>query len=668
MDCTRRGFVAIGGAAAGAAGTALAGTTAALADETEADYRPITSELPIPDEEPPAQTGYEVDVLVAGGGYAGLNAAAAAADAGLSVLLIEKGHPGYGGLSSWGGGSAHFEDYNDEAKICKLMMQANEYLANLNWVKVWCEDSPAFWDRMTEWGINQQYTGINDTEYYVDGLFDGSDGHNDMRGYFQSGEVAPLERHPYMQRILDDKGVPYLDHTMLYDVLESEGRVVGAVAFHFQSGTVITIKAKAVVLGTGGGSIRPNGFPTGGNTFDGLAIGYRHGLPIAGMEFENYELAWGVKPGLPLSVMAGSQYVKALSSENPGVTPETDDDGLWGTGFTQRVNFDPVVNGLATPDPTRGSWALPGAAPGMSLHMVGGIFNGWDDVWGQTALPGLYVAGDGTYASAISGACYAGITGLTTSGCSIQGFRAGTAAAEYVAGVEHIDLPQDQIDDAVETIMAPLACEKGFHPVFVTQQLLNAMAVPTVLYMKDEASLQAALTQVEHIRDFYLPKLRADSTHDQRLCIELANKVLACEIKLRLSLERKESRGMHYRTDFPFRSDECIGMYTVTKTDEDSMAIAFVEVPEEWKGDLSAPYEERYQGYHFPGEAEALGIEFPEQAEGPGGVGGFVGKGSGGGAGGNGGGAGGNGGGEGGQEGPGGDQADDADEGEKKAE
>lgn len=603
-------------------------TQADQGDENDIAYdAPVTSELAVPEEAPPDTTDYDVDVLVVGCGFTGMNAAFAAAQAGKRVLVAEKGYPGYGGMSAWAEGTAEFGQNTDKDKLLKKMMQANEYLCNLNWVEVWCEENPAYMKRMEEWGFFQGYPSVAEAGCWVDGYFDGSDGHDDLRGYIQSSDVSSKERRPLFANVVKDAGAQLLDHTMICDVVENDGKIAGAVGFHLPSGTPITAKAAAVILCSGTGVVRSNTMPVGGGSYDATYIGYRHGLPIANMEFEAYQLAWDIKPGSNLSTKSMA-YLQTLGKNQVDVTAETADDDLWGNGFQQRIVFDPCVQGVSNPEWTvpdegrAGSWKLPGAAPGMPLHMTGGVFNGLDETLGETTLPGLYVAGDGPNASAIGGACYSGITGLTSSGCSIQGFRAGKAAAEYVDAATPVDLPADKANEIVEDILAPLSVEKGYHPNWVNQQLLNVMSNPACLYLKNEDSLKAALTQVEFIRDKYLPKVRAASSHDLKLCREIRHKVLASEIKLRLGLERKESRGMHYRIDYPYRNDDFLGYFTATKSG-DAMDIGFVEVEDEWKGDLSADYATRYPGYHFDGEAEALGIEFPvAQSGGPGGPGG----------------------------------------------
>lgn len=646
-ELTRRSFLTLGGIAAASAGAAaLTGCSPQTNDGAQAsanekpDERWIESdqvELAVPEAEAPSQTEYETDVLVVGCGIAGLNAAVSAKEAGCSVLVVDKGYPGYSGLTPFAVNSNYFDpDFGDDVdKTLKLAMQANEYLANLNWMRVWCDKSKDYFQRITDWGITAQYPHASETKYWVDGYFDGGPGHDDKRGYFRS--VADVERHTAPARVIEDNGIELLHHAMVYDVVEQDGRVVGAMALHVQSATVIAIKAKAVILCTGSGCVKPLGFPVGGSSYDGLYIGYQHGLPIGGMEFEDYHLSYGGKPGLILTT-AGWAYCENVAPGGPGVNADTPDDKLWGSAYQQRLVYTNVVEGLENPDPAKQrvnsgkpasddpndirqgnftspetSWSAPGAAPGMSLHMASGIFNGWDDVEGKTALPGLYCAGDGTYASAIGGADYDGISGLTTSSCGVQGWCAGASAAAYAQTVDAAELPADKVSALTDEILAPLSVEKGYDPTWVNQQLLNVMSSQVALYLKSDTSLKAALSQVEFIRDACLPKLKAKNAHEVRLCREAVQKTIACEIKLRTGLERKESRGMHYRTDYPYRDDSYLGYFSVVKSADGSMDIDFTEVPDEWKGDLAADYAARYPMYRFPGETEAKNLPVQEQ-------------------------------------------------------
>jgi succinate dehydrogenase/fumarate reductase flavoprotein subunit len=113
--------------------------------------------------------------------------------------------------------------------------------------------------------------------------------------------------------------------------------------------------------------------------------------------------------------------------------------------------------------------------------------------------------------------------------------------------------------------------------------------------------LKAALTIVEFIRKNLVPKLTAKDSHELRLAHETKNMALNAEMILRASLFRTESRGQHYREDFPRRDDPTWLAWTKLHDKGGAMTVTKEPIPEEWWPDLSKPYEERYPK-RFPGE------------------------------------------------------------------
>ena len=92
----------------------------------------------------------------------------------------------------------------------------------------------------------------------------------------------------------------------------------------------------------------------------------------------------------------------------------------------------------------------------------------------------------------------------------------------------------------------------------------------------------------------------AASPHDMRLCHEMKHKVLSAEMKLRAGIERKESRGLHYRSDYPYRDDKNFLCYIAVQKDKDgAMALSKIDIKDDWKGDLAQDYAKRY-GCGFP--------------------------------------------------------------------
>jgi succinate dehydrogenase/fumarate reductase flavoprotein subunit len=192
-----------------------------------------------------------------------------------------------------------------------------------------------------------------------------------------------------------------------------------------------------------------------------------------------------------------------------------------------------------------------------------------------------------------------------------MGNHSGKAAAEYATGIDEVEQDPAQVQAIIDEIFAPSKREKGVDPNFVVEKLRDIMVDAGVHIVKSEKSLTAALMQVEIIRDKMIPMLMGYTGHDLRLCLEAKHKVLSAEMKLKANLFRTESRGMHYREDYPYHDDEnwlChVGVY---KDENGEITCKKIDIPDEWKGDLNEAHEKRYV-LMFPGEAEALGI--PEE-------------------------------------------------------
>ena len=540
-----------------------------------------TLEPPVPDTvAAPDTTEYECDVLVIGGGFAGLNAAVAAKKAGQSVVLIDKGRPGYSGLTPWPSSFRWFDaEMGDDAQAFRDCIQhGGEYLVNMDWYEVWIEESKKTYERLNEWGILTQFPRASDAGDYVE--------RGDFEGY--RADFAKFDRRTKWIEVLKNNDITYAEHTMITNVIEQDGRVVGAIGFHVPSGAVITCHAKAVVMCMGGGCYKPTGFPVGEDSFDGEYICYQLGLPIAGKEFDDFHMTLSYAPG---NVFLNNNwtYLENIWLCGGDITPDTVTS--YATSKSKVMVLDRVtkavsglvandgtsVEDMSTQDITRRGGSVStnpnevrlgknndtmfkgdiyGAAVGMCGHLSSGVFCGLDDLVGYTGIPGLYVAGDGMNAASPTGAAYPTGVGFTSNFCSIQGDRAGTAAAEYAATVALEHISSERIAQETEDITAPLNVEKGFDPTWARDQLQAIMAPYWVTIVKTRESLTSTLTQVEMLRDNVLPKLKAANTHDLRLCHEMKHKVLSAELKLRAGLAREETRGLNYRADFPYRDDK----------------------------------------------------------------------------------------------------------------
>lgn len=638
-----KGAAAVGALAAVSAAIPLMAEDQQQTDATSSATTPaapapgtpvIQTELPIPPvTEIPQKKSHDCDVLVLGAGFAGLNAAVSARKSGLSVLVVDKGRPGYSGLAPFASSHRWFDaEFGDKAEAFKeYEMVGGEYIANLNWYEAWISDSKAAYQRLMDWGVLTQFPKASDSGDYFKNL--------DFVGYRE--KFSQYDRRAKFIKTLTDNDIPYVENTMITDIIKEGGRVVGAVGFDVRTGTVVSFNAKAVVMCMGGGSYKPSGFPTGGDTFDGEYIGYNLGLPVVGKEFDDFHMtvsyapgnaflntSWvyveniwlcggDVVPGKAAAIATNKEKIMVLDRVNKALNGLPNNDGtemeVLSKADVSRRGGSLSGNPL---DPRRGknNDDMPkgdtyGAAVGMCAHLTSGIFCGIDDTVGYTGIPGLYVAGDGSNGSVVSGAAYPCGVGFTSNFCSVQGWRAGAAAALYAQSAASARIPASTLESAQKAIEGPALMKTGFDPNWARDELQAIMSPYWIHIAKHEAALQGVLAQVEYMRDHVVPKLMASSSHDLRLCHEMQHKVLSAEMKLRASLARKESRGYHYRTDYPYRDDKNFLSYTaVHKESTGRMGVYSIPIKDEWKGNLGQSYESRY-GCRFPGEASAKGLK-----------------------------------------------------------
>lgn len=405
FDCNRRGFLKIAGI--GAAAITVPGM-GLISNAGAASMDKIKQEI------------IETDVLVLGGGFAGVFAAIKAKKQGVDVTLVDKGHVGKSGLSPFARGFSTFNKSQDLKKFQADVSKYGHYLSNQKYTKVFAEHSGACGDDLEAWGAN---------------------------GITKFGD--PLRKQ------VEKNNIRIIERTMITDLIKQDGRIVGAVGFPMEEDKAVVIKAKAVILCTGDGAFKPPGFPSSTNTSDGESMALRAGAEITGKEFMDChptsitnpagyyihsKADWSSEHGLSVRPGAramgfGMDVTPALTFHNQGgpVTmgppPGGRPGGPPGGG---RPGGPPGKKGR----PPGGKKGGPryddpritiGASAGLSGHKTAGV---WPvDENGFSGVPGLYAAGD-ALGSMMCGAFYC-VGGGSSSGSAAQGVVAGIAAAKY---------------------------------------------------------------------------------------------------------------------------------------------------------------------------------------------------------------------------------------------
>ncbi|WP_417806788.1 FAD-binding protein [Thioclava sp.] len=546
---TRRQFLALTGA-----GIAALGAGAAWAqNKVEFDPDTITN------------TDYATDVLVIGGGMAGLFAAVKAHDAGARTMIVSKGRLGSSGLTPFAKGFFTFDPTVETISIDEFVAKVQRSAlgtANTVFTKQLAVNSAMRAIELKNWGFFDQ----------------------------------TLANRPFMKPI-EERDIPLMERVMITHLIKENGRVVGAAGFRLDREETVTIQAKTVVLCTGAGGFKPSGFPVCDLTHDGTIMGYEIGAKVTGKEWNdghgtrsvnpaacydnwgdmfeqvpgtngvevhhdlgvdiNYQAYMGGNPvsggpGSPPSdaseEIAGGPYVPAEFQRTAGGPPP----GAEGDG----PSGGPPGGGPGGPGgPPPGFHAgstMGGASAGMAIHKSEGLVP--VNETGQSTVPGLYAAGD-ALGSHMAGGIYTQI-GSSLAGSAVQGAIAGATAATEAAKLADPVISDARLEAIKTEMLAPLKREAGYGPAWVTQTLQGIMIPNFVLYIKKATMMQAALAYIEELRDHHAPMLRAANMHELRLAHETRNMILSAEMKLRASMMRTESRCSHFRLDYPEVDDE----------------------------------------------------------------------------------------------------------------
>jgi len=402
---------------------------------------------------------------------------------------------------------------------------------------------------------------------------------------------------------------------MITDLLTRDGAVVGALGMSVKDGALAAFEATATVMATGAYCFKPFSLPAYELTADGEMMAYRAGAEIVGKELTPLHLT-GLNPAQWYYFAKGLSGLGQLRSGEafPAVVDGMGSEvtlsspcGFRELDFEAHAGRAPL--GIRFPGSTAAILQELGLTAGNELGLAGGAgvameVHGSEGIRvaktdGAASIPGLFAAGD-CAGTNYMGAAYSN-WGFALGGAAITGARAGTGAAEYASRAGRKAPAPESLEVARRRVLGAAGRSSGFPPRWVTH-VLNAALLPYfVLEIKHADRLTAALTTVEFLRDHCLPKLRTKDAHDVRLALEAENLVTNAEMKLRTSLFRTESRGRHYREDFPRRQDPEWLAWVVVKKTNGAMSIRKEPLPEAWWPETSQSYEQRYP-FRFPGE------------------------------------------------------------------
>ena len=540
------------------------------------------------------------DVLVIGGGGAACTAAVASARKGADTVLVSKGKIGnsgntimIGGSYGMDGESAFYEYHIPEADpsftkedLFRSICNDGFNLSDQNMVEQFVEESPRIVYEVREWGreAGQHY------KFYRPGNWDVSGrgmGRSLLKGVEKEGSI----------RLYED--------VMIIGLLKNGDRVTGAVGMDLYEGCLLQFEAKEVVLGTGGYQPYSLKNTNSDMTGDGQAMAYRAGARLADMEFMLFLITavepnemrgsilpvictfrdafdydpvdrFGQKIEIPNQLREMEKtsemcklvhiyyYGKAIrggrGTENGGIyfdfhrfTDQEIDrmfDALMDhfDGFYPRGKYhgnDILEYKRLVKEKRRIEVGL------SSEYSVGGILV---DENMDTGVPGLFAAGE----------CASGVFGANrvadaVTEMLVQGYKAGTVAAERAALEEKVESSRDSVSMITEGIKRRLEQKGGCRLGDLIAQM-ESVSDKTLGLWRNEESLNTGLQAYDRLEKDLESVEIADKTlvYNRELIrmLQAENTLLCSRVASGMARMRKESRGLHLREDYSYIDNE----------------------------------------------------------------------------------------------------------------
>ena len=537
------------------------------------------------------------DIVLVGGGGAGLRAAIAIAESNprLSTAVVSKVYPMRSHTVSAEGGAAGVirpDDSIDEHAYDTI--SGGDWLCDQDAVEAFVREAPQELLRLEHWGC--PWSRESDGRIAVRPF----GGMKKMRTWFAADKTGFHMLHTLFQTSLKYASVVRYDEWFVTKLLVDDGRVQGVVAIELMSGKVEAITARAVILCTGGcGRVFP--FTTNANikNGDGMALAYRSGAPLKDMEFVQYHPTGLPFTGILITEAArseggylinkdGYRYLQDYNLGKPEPKPvlrsmelgprdrlsqafvkEVEKGRTLDTPYGPVVHLDlrhlgkhvinsklPFVRELCLKyqniDPIT---ELIPVRP-VVHYMMGGVHT---DINGATPLAGLYAAGEVACVS-INGANRLGSNSLPE--LLVFGARAGHAAAEYASSERQPSVAVlAQAKDEEMRLGNEFLHKSGGRDRLATlrDEMQKTMEQSASIYRSGDELARGA-DELAALQERFL-NIRIDDDsrtfNTERIAaLEFSFMLDVAEAIVNSALHRRESRGAHQRIDFPARDDQ----------------------------------------------------------------------------------------------------------------
>lgn len=541
----------------------------------------------------------ETDVLIIGTGGAGLYAGIRAAEAGMRVTIWEKGLVGRSGGTVSGAGISAVGPWSDPQDSSDVYfrdtVKGGSFLSDQPLARILAEEAQDRVMELQQWGL------CFDREADGSYVLDRAGGHSFPRVMAISDRVGLQMTKVLRTRLLCFEAEHHPD-VMTTRILTKQGRVTGAMGLDLGSGEILQIEAPSVVLATGGiGQLYPVTSNPVQVTGDGLALALEAGAKLLNMEQVQFYPCGLVHPvSLRGFILGIQEYAKLYNKDNERFMGRYEPENFEHTTRDRlaRGIFAEISAGRGTehggvyldatdlPEATFRSFmheieicAERGfdyrqqrveIAPAAHFFM-GGV--GIDDQ-ARTSIPGLFAAGE------VSGGVQGGnrLSGNSLSEILVFGSRAGTSAAEHARENEARDTDHEQVAEEEARLQALLRRKSTDLSPSRGKDRLKFIMAEHAGVVRSAKGLTAAQEALKAVQEELLPGIRIQGSHfrynqSALAFLELEKMVTAARAVVSAGLGREESRGAHFREDFPDWDTTVPPRCTVVRLENDKLVV-----------------------------------------------------------------------------------------------
>jgi succinate dehydrogenase / fumarate reductase, flavoprotein subunit len=550
------------------------------------------------------QSNYLCDVLVIGGGSAGLRAAIAAYDAGANVLIVsgsKRGDPhttlARGGINAALGTMDPEDNWIIHASDT---LREGEFIADYEKVEVLCKNAPAAITELVNWGarFHREKDGRLTQRFFG--------AHTYRRTVFY-GDWTGQEIVRVLMEQVNQRKIKMIDNVYIMKLLKSDnddGDVNGARGVDIENKEFVTFECKSLILAAGGYT---RVYPVSSsrlfeNYGEGVALAYEAGADLVDMEMVQFHPTGMVWPEKAVGTLAteairgeggillnskGERFMKNYDPERMELAPRD---------VVARANYNEIISGRGTEH--GGVWldvthlrkeVIQDRLPTMykqfqeldgidiskekmevaptAHYSMGGVVV---DIRCRTQINGLFAVGE--VISQIHGANRLGGNSLldTIVFGKIAGEEAARLAKQEVGDAKKTEAPSTRQSNVDNNQKKEGFDDDYYEGIFVVKEPIKfrneiqELMKQSAGIIREETRLQNGLKRIFELKNEFYSKdniievYKIDDNNSENIIItlQLKSSLVACEAIIRSALMRQESRGAHYRSDFPKLDDE----------------------------------------------------------------------------------------------------------------